>query len=63
VLGGALAHICCIILALLVGKAIKKCLHDSILAIIGGLLFLVFGTIELVNQLILGGYAEETEIF
>jgi putative Ca2+/H+ antiporter (TMEM165/GDT1 family) len=49
VFGGALAHICCIILALLLGKAIKKCLHDSILGIIGGILFLVFGTIELIN--------------
>jgi putative Ca2+/H+ antiporter (TMEM165/GDT1 family) len=49
VLGGAMAHVGCIIVALAAGKLIKKCMHDSILGIIGGLLFLVFGTLELVN--------------
>jgi putative Ca2+/H+ antiporter (TMEM165/GDT1 family) len=49
VIGGALAHMSCITLALLAGTLIKKCMHDSVLAVIGGILFLVFGIVELIT--------------
>ena len=47
IVGGGLAHCLCIMMALALGKMVEKALSESLLNLMGGLLFLTFGFYEL----------------
>ena len=47
VVGGSLAHVACILCAMIVGKIIQKVCTESVINLVGGLLFIVFGLYEL----------------
>ena len=47
VVGGCLAHIGCILSAMAVGKIIQKICSETLLGLIGGILFIIFGLYEL----------------
>ena len=51
ILGGCAAQISCIVLAMLVGKVIEKHCPEKLTGLIGGLLFVVFGLVELLDIL------------
>ena len=52
VIGGGLAHTVCIILAMLIGAGLQKCLKEHTINIIGGVFFLLFGIYELVFNIV-----------
>jgi len=47
VVGGNLAHLLCILIALVLGKVVQRCCTESMVNLIGGVLFLCFGVYEL----------------
>lgn len=53
VLGGGLAHLCCIAIAILLGGCVEKILDERKLTLIGGILFIGFGLFELIWKVIL----------
>lgn len=51
--GGGLAHCACILIALAFGKAAMLIISENTLLMIGAVLFIIFGTIEMILELIL----------
>lgn len=49
ILGGAVAHIGCILIALLLGVVVEKFCNERWLSIFSGMLFLTFATIEIIR--------------
>lgn len=53
ILGGIIAHVICIVLALALGMCVEKTLSEKAVNMIGGILFLCFAVYELVFNIIL----------
>lgn len=51
IIGGCIAHILCILLALILGKVLKELVPDRIITLAGGVLFILFGIYQLVIML------------
>ena len=51
--GGGLAHSACILVALAFGKGAMQVISENTLLMIGAVLFIVFGLIEMILELIL----------
>lgn len=47
--GGIIAHVLCIVIASLLGKVIEKCCSERVITFIGGVLFVLFGLLELLK--------------
>ena len=54
IIGGSLAYVLCIFIALVLGALVEKVLNERALNIIGGLLFLFFAVYMLIFEVILG---------
>jgi len=52
-IGGGLGHALCIVIALLFGKAALSVISENTLLMIGSVLFIIFGFIEMTLELIL----------
>ena len=57
ILGGIIAHVITIIMALALGMCVEKTLSERAVNLIGGILFLCFAVYELVFNVLL--YSEE----
>jgi len=53
IIGGCLAHSCCILIALLLGVIVEKNISEKWINLMGGILFVLFGLYELIFNLIL----------
>jgi len=51
ILGGCAAHITCIVLAMGIGKFIENRCSEKLTGLIGGVLFILFGIVELLEIL------------
>jgi putative Ca2+/H+ antiporter (TMEM165/GDT1 family) len=59
ILGGCIAHILTIIIAMILGKIIERFCTERLINLLGGLLFIVFGIWELFFGILYVGYFEE----
>ena len=51
IFGGCAAQICCILLAMVIGKVIEKNCSEKLTGFVGGFLFVLFGLFELFELL------------
>jgi putative Ca2+/H+ antiporter (TMEM165/GDT1 family) len=58
ILGGCIAHILCILIAMLLGKIIERFCKERLINILGGIAFIAFGFWELFAGII---YADRLE--
>jgi Ca2+/H+ antiporter, TMEM165/GDT1 family len=52
VIGGSLAHVSCILCAMILGKVVQKICTVTIINLLGGILFIMFGLYDLFFKLL-----------